>query len=550
MRGFASYPDHRPSIPSRRPLGVCPTLREVLSRTARWAVSRLLPCLLVGWLATPAFAQLEYEDDHLQLELVPGQSIEDVNADYGTTSTDEAGPLHLLQVPEGSTVWGVLEEMMGDPRIVWSELSYLNQTPEALRAMVVGVVGGTIEDYEDQDVYGRLHLGTLHQYATGEGVIIAVLDTGVNGDHPALLGHVLPGYDFVDDDDDASDTANGIDDDVDGLVDEGAGHGTMVAGIAHLAAPGAKILPVRVVNDEGTGLTFDVVKGILFAIEQNADILNLSLGLHTPCEALSRGMDLASDAGMIIVAAAGNTSAENPPFFPASLPGVHGVAALDSSDVKADFSSFHPSVSVSGPGVGIRAPFLDDGWAIGAGTSFAAPFVSGQAAIIAGVTPALTKTEADGIVRDGVVDVYQIPENFPFYGKLGPGRIDGIETWNSLRSLTDVVPGTGPESPGATGDGPRVVVMPNPSPVASDVVLSLRLDGPPASAISSNRQPWTVMDVNGRLVRSLEPQAVGKAGWTVVWNGRDATGRLLPSGLYFVRGGAGVLPTRVLRIQR
>ena len=547
MSGFASYPGHRPPYLAAGPTGHRFGAGCIARTWTPAAVAGVLIFLLLASLTSSALAVGDYEDDHLQIELAPGVSIEDINLDYGTTSTDEIPPLHLLQVGPGSTIWDLIDEMANDSRIIWAEPSYINETPEALRAMVVGVVGGTIQDYEDQDVYGRLHLGELHEHATGEGIIIAVLDTGVNASHPAFLGHVLPGYDFVDDDDDPSDTTNGIDDDLDGSVDEAAGHGTMVAGIAHLAAPGAEILSVRVINDDGVGRTFDVVKGIQYAIAHNARILNLSLGLRTPCETLTRGVEMAIDAGMIIVAAAGNDPIQDPPFFPATLAGVHGIAALDSVDVKADFSSYHPTVSVSGPGTGIRGPYLDDGWALGAGTSFAAPFVSGQAAIIAGALPALSKTEADGIVQSGVVDVYQIPGNGPYYGLLGTGRVDGIETWELLRTLADI--GSGATDQGSVRRGPHLLAVPNPSPVTAEVVLSVRQPDEPDSRTSLEPPVWTILDVSGRLLRSLAPQRLGDDGWTVQWNGRDSSGRKLPSGLYFVRASDGTVTTRILRVQ-
>ncbi|MCA9757122.1 MAG: S8 family serine peptidase [Candidatus Eisenbacteria bacterium] len=516
-------------------------------RVAR-VVALTILLAIVAWLEFPttASAFLDYEDDHIQCELAPGVLIEDINNDYGTTSEDAAEPLHLLAVNTGN-VWLLIDEMALDPRIVWAEPSYLNTTPEALRAMVVGLVGGTIEDYEDQDVYSRIHLNELHQHATGSGTIIAVLDTGVNGTHPALLGRVLPGYDFVDEDNDPSDTGNGIDDDNDSMVDEGAGHGTMVAGIAHLAAPGARILPVRVVDDEGVGRTFDVVKGIQYAIAQGADVINLSLGLTTPCEALGRGVGYAIDAGVVVVAAGGNQGIEQPPFFPASLPEVHGVAALDTLDVKADFASFHSTISLSAPGVGIRAPFLDNGWALGAGSSFAAPFVSGQAAVIIGATPTLPKAVTDSLIQDGVADIYQLPGNAPYYGLLGTGRVDGLETWNVIQPQASDVEPSVPSPLPAT-----ISIAPNPSALGRDAVITVQWSTPVgdwAAERSSTSPVLVVTDAMGRSVRSLAA-ARGEAGvWTADWDGRDDASRLLPAGVYFVREMSGPGSAKLLRLR-
>ncbi|MEZ4647197.1 MAG: S8 family serine peptidase [Candidatus Eisenbacteria bacterium] len=487
-----------------------------------------------------ASAVIEYEDDFIQCELAPGVLIEDINNDYGTTSEDAADPLHLLAVNNGN-IWLLIDQMFLDPRIVWAEPSYINATPEALRAMVVGLVGGTIEDYEDQDVYSRIHLDVLHEHATGAGAIIAVLDTGVNANHPAFGGQVLPGWDFVDEDNDPSDVGNGIDDDNDTLVDEGAGHGTMVAGIAHLAAPGAQILPVRVVDDEGVGRTFDVVKGIQYAIDQGADVINLSLGLRTACEALGRGVDYAVQAGVVVVAAGGNEGVREPPFFPASLPGVHGVAALDTLDVKADFASFHETISLSGPGVGIRAPFLDDGWALGAGSSFAAPFVSGQAAVIIGATPSLPKAVTDSLMQDGVSGIYQLPGNLPYYGLLGTGRVDGIETWTVLQpQASGVEPLDLPVSS-------SISVSPNPSRPGTDMTVTVQWASETGADVTSPL-PLVVADATGRAVRSLAASPVSPGVWTARWDGRDDRSRALPAGVYFVSEPGASGSAKVLRL--
>ena len=91
------------------------------------------------------------------------------------------------------------------------------------------------------------------------------MDTGIDLDHPLLAGKLVPGYDFVDNDTDPDDAIDGIDEDDDWLIDEGAGHGTHVAGIVRLVAPAASIMPVRIFTSDGFGTYFDVAAGIVFA---------------------------------------------------------------------------------------------------------------------------------------------------------------------------------------------------------------------------------------------------------------------------------------------
>ncbi|MFN8546539.1 MAG: S8 family serine peptidase [Candidatus Eisenbacteria bacterium] len=395
--------------PSGRPHGVV-------------AASGAIACLLLGSAGAKAD---DYEIGQVQLQLSPGVTIETINARYGTTTLKALDPLSLVDVPSGSTEDGVIALMEVDPDIAEVEYAWEGETPEGTRAMVVAVVGGTITQYQDQGVVSRIHLPEIQQHTLGEGVTIAVIDGGVNAAHPALAGAILPnGWDFVDNDADPSDTANGLDDDNDTLIDEGAGHGTMIAGIVHLVAPGAKILPIRVMNDEGRGETFTVAQGIRYAIEHGADVINLSLGLDSHVFTLRHEVEFASASGITVVGAAGNQAAASL-LYPAREEVCVSVTALDSLDIKASFANYHHDVNVSAPGDGILAPYYDGGWAIGAGTSFASPFVAGQAAPIRALNPGLSAWQVRSVIKQGVVPIDQIPGARCFSGT---GRIDGLAT--------------------------------------------------------------------------------------------------------------------------
>ena len=262
------------------------------SRFARFGRTKLVPAgavlvlvlflLLFCSLGSVAVADDDDDDDYellvLHVEIVPGASIETINLRYGTATIDSLHPLYLLEIPEEGDEEEFASLLEADPEIVEAEFAWEGETPEASRQMVVTAIGGTIEEFLDQGIADRLRLADAHRHTQGDGVLVAVIDTGVLAEHPAFSGAIAPGgYDFVDSDPDPTDEANGIDDDGDGLVDEGAGHGTMVAGIVRLVAPHARILPLRVLDDEGSGRTFDVAKAIRHAIEQGADIINLSL---------------------------------------------------------------------------------------------------------------------------------------------------------------------------------------------------------------------------------------------------------------------------------
>lgn len=225
----------------------------------------------------------------------------------------------------------------------------------------------------------KIHLLQAHKTTQGQGITIAIVDTGIDLDHPALAHLLTPGYDFVDGDTVPDDAINLVDDDSDGLVDEGAGHGTHVAGIVALVAPEAQLMPVRVLNSEGSGYYFDVVAGIVYAVDHGAQVINLSLS-GTEDEALLRkAVDYAWSSGAIVVAAAGSYQVE----YPARYAGVIAVGATDAQDHVAEFSDFSADeITVFAPGVSIYSTFLNGEYAWWSGTSMAAPFISGTAALL------------------------------------------------------------------------------------------------------------------------------------------------------------------------
>jgi subtilisin family serine protease len=242
-------------------------------------------------------------------------------------------------------------------------------------------------------------------------------------------------------------------------------------------------------------------------------VINLSLGLTQFCHTIEHELAAAAGAGVIIVAAAGNDNTDDPAYFPASDPRAFSIAALDSLDVKASFSNFHETVDVSAPGDGILAPFADGQWAVGAGTSFAAPFVSGQAALIRSVVAFPPDAQTWDPIRQGVVPIDDIPGNEAFRGLLGTGRFDGQETLDVLLSTSNA-----PESAGEL----RLTAAPNPSLISQTVWVAWDSPRAPRSA--------TIHDVAGRWVGD----ATLRDG-RLEWDGSSRAGGRAATGLYYVR---------------
>ncbi|MEL6107989.1 MAG: S8 family serine peptidase [Planctomycetota bacterium] len=259
---------------------------------------------------------------------------------------------------------------------------------------------------------------------TGQGVTVAVIDTGVDLDHPDLINNLYVNPGEI--------PGNGIDDDGNGYVDDvsgydfvsgdarpedGNGHGTHVAGTVAAArdgrgatgiAPDAKILPVRVLNDSGSGSDFSVASGIRYAAEIGADIINLSLGGGYSSRILS-AIEYATSLGSFVVAAAGNESASQPSYparHSANSSSVLSVGAHDSRGNIAGFSNdvgASRGVQVDAPGVGIYSTYLDGRYASLSGTSMASPHVAGLAALTLSANPSLTSSELRQLLSSGTV---------------------------------------------------------------------------------------------------------------------------------------------------
>jgi thermitase len=218
-------------------------------------------------------------------------------------------------------------------------------------------------------------------------MIVAVIDSGVRGNHPDLIGRLVPGYNFVDDNDNTTDVI---------------GHGTSVAGIAAAAgnngigvagaALDVRIMPIKVGTAEGARVSL-IAQGIVYAVDNGARVINLSLGSPSDSALLQNALQYATSRNVMVVAAAGNTS--NAVSFPASYPEAISVGAttLDGTEL-AGFSSRISRVDLVAPGVDVLTTFWSptDGntYAWRAGTSFAAPIVAGTVALALSVNPTLT----------------------------------------------------------------------------------------------------------------------------------------------------------------
>ena len=271
--------------------------------------------------------------------------------------------------------------------------------------------------------YGIPITGTDKAWAKQKGspdVIVAVIDSGIDGTHPEFAGQLLPGWDLT------------------GKVPgpggnfDGYGHGTHVAGIIGAkadngiggagVAPGCKLLPVRIFDEFGHSAEHISTAAIIWAVDHGARVINASWGSPMESEADKTALQYAFDHDVVFVSAVGNDGG-NDPNYPGASDGVIGVAATTDIDTWGSFSTYGDWVSVAAPGEGILSTFpmaKGNGYRIMRGTSMACPFVTGAAALIRSQFPQMTRAQVKARLESTAKDVIQ-PGKDPYSGN---GRIN------------------------------------------------------------------------------------------------------------------------------
>jgi|KBSSwiStaDraftv2_1062776.scaffolds.fasta_scaffold38154_2 subtilisin family serine protease len=342
---------------------------------------------------------------------------------YNATLVSNGWGLAGLRPNGNQTSDELLARVSKDERVLTAEKNAPVETAEARQKSWAFDDGyGSPEACEYQPGASSCNLHDALLVSRGAGVKISVLDTGAELDHPWIRDRIAGGWDFVDNDADPTDARDGVDNDGDGDVDEGAGHGTHVAGILGVVAPDAQLEIVRVLDSDGRGDMLLLAQGIRWSIAHGVKVLNMSLGGPTKSPAVTMAMEEAVEAGVICVAAAGNGGLSSAVEFPANYHCVIGVTALDAGDVLASFSSAGSSVGICAPGVSVRSSYLNGCYALWSGTSMATPWVAGGAALIYSKDPSLSRNQVIARIEDTGRAIWK--QNPGLRGSLGGGALD------------------------------------------------------------------------------------------------------------------------------
>jgi hypothetical protein len=319
-------------------------------------------------------------------------------------------------LPLGSGGDQTIGQLVGMPALTSDQLTTIRNAYTAISTMVTPSPRLIV-----QPSFWQIGLYPVVSKATGNGVVIADLDTGADTCHPVLQGIVT--YTFV-----SGTDANAPENCPTSATDTtipGYGHGTRVAGLIRLVAPQATVWAVRVFDNTGTADVATVYQAAAFAADHGVNVINMSFGTATYSQALADAVSYAQSQGVVVVAAGGNSNVA-PLMYPAQLPGVAGVVAVTNGDIKASFSNYGFGADVSAPGYGVWTAHPGNQMAYVAGTSYSSPLVAAEAALIADAYQRTFRGTASSSyvnfsIRRGVQLIDSL--NPLYWGLLGSGRI-------------------------------------------------------------------------------------------------------------------------------
>ena len=356
--------------------------------------------------------------------------------------------VHVLRLPPGMSVEQGLEFFRGLPEVEFVEPNYVLWAQAPARDEINEIV--------DQWGLQKIQAPAAWQQIKNETpvpppVLVAVVDTGIDRTHTDLTATIWANPDET--------AGNGLDDDGNGYVDDTWGwdfrnndndpiddnkHGTLVSSIAAGVQDGSgvagvcpwcKLMAVKVLDANGSATLDTVANGIIYAADNGAQVINLSLGGAMGAQTLENAVDHAWNQGALVVAAAGNNGTETL-FYPAAYGNVMSVASSNDQDYRSCFSNYSEGfISVAAPGENVvgAMPGPEYGHAAFNGTSLAAPHVSGLGALLLSQDPSRTNVDVRTLIEATTEDLGPTGTDAFF----GTGRINALRAVNDDRSTTD-----------------------------------------------------------------------------------------------------------------
>jgi len=373
---------------------------------------------LLTLLFIPVFAQ---DDEYKNTEIIvkfkePGKM---TKSSLGNELPEIGPPKYIKVKPDsGETVNEILNYYKNDPAVEYAEPN--------IRWSIQYIPNDTY--YSKQWALPKINMPSAWEITRGNAnVVVAVIDTGVDINHPELAGKMVDGYNAI-----TEMIGNSY-------AQDDQGHGTHISGTICAAVNNGKgisgiadnimIMPVKVLGSDGSGWTDDISNGIIWAADHHADVINLSLGSDQSSNLIEDAIEYAYSKGVVIVAAAGNTG-QRGVLYPAAGPNVIGVSATDKYDQLYTGSSYGAEVDISAPGADIYSTIWLSGGVSSynslTGTSMATSVVSGGAALVFSTYPDLTNAQVETVLKESAVDL----GISGWDEKYGYGRLDAFSALN------------------------------------------------------------------------------------------------------------------------
>ncbi len=420
----------------------------------RFRLTALIILLAAGLSASHA----QPEDDQFIVILEEGHSIDQVNRSNGTRTVDHVSNTPVYLITGDNTSQQTLKKLKIDRsvEVVEKNRSVKLRSPEQaglspslVQAMASLLDGHTLttfygttvlKAYVEQPALDLTEVSDVRSISTGAATRVAYIDTGVDFNHPALGPWLDPGVDLVNGR--SASEMDGLSQAMASLLDQAMaslldrrflfvldqamaslldggntpdpfpgelGHGTLVAGVIHVVAPSARIVPIKAFDAYGNTSIYTIIKAVYKARDLDVDVLNMSFSTEEESDALRRAVGDLQGSGTAVVASVGNDASGDKNVYPAAYLNVIGVAATDFNDHLADFSNYGKAVSVDAPGAFVVSTVPGGRYAAAWGTSFSAPIVAGAVAVVA---------SARG---HGQSDVSQVITTADFIDNLNPG---------------------------------------------------------------------------------------------------------------------------------
>lgn len=355
-----------------------------------------------------------------------------------TTVQAQAGWQAVYGVPGRYMLPDPSVSSLNSSDIVFSEPNIVVTLDTPTREDGSGLIAALVNDPLTSQQYSltKMNVQAAWDVTHGDGVVVAILDTGADFGHIDLAGKfVSNGRDFINNDNDASDD-HGHGTHVSGIIAAATNNGIGVAGVGY----NTRVLPVKVLAANGSGNHGQIASGIMWAADQGARIINLSLGGPYSSQTLEQAVDYAWSKGALVVSAAGNHGGSTP-NYPAAYTNVLAVCATDGGDTLGTFSGRGAWVDVCAPGVGILSTVRGGSYESWNGTSMAAPNAAGVAALALAACPTCTAAQLRNRLESTA-------DSIGYSGLVGRGRLNAARAVNNVRpSPTPPVPLPSPTPP-------------------------------------------------------------------------------------------------------